>query len=65
MTDTKLLKAKIMENGYIQADIAKMLNISPASLNKRINNKADFTAPQIKTLMDALKISDIIPVFFA
>ena len=50
MTDTLKLKALIVEHGYTQKDVAKMLGLSAQSLNKKIHNKTEFKASEISLL---------------
>ncbi len=49
MTDTFLLNKAINESGYKKIKLAKELDITPASLSRKINNEYDFkTAEAIK-----------------
>lgn len=67
MTNTKKLRALIVERGYTQERVAAHLGITTASLNYKINNKREFKATEIKMLVELLKISegDIPVIFFA
>ncbi len=64
MTNTKLLKAKIVENGYTQTQLAQQMGISYQTLNSKINNKIEFKASEIDTICKLLKIVDMDEIFF-
>lgn len=50
-------KGYLAENNIQQKEIAKMLNISQATLSKKINGKSgDFTAQDLKKICTNLKI---------
>lgn len=63
-TNTSKLKARIIEMGLTQEQIAKILNISYQTLSYKINNKTDFKASEIQTLCEILKITDKDKYFF-
>lgn len=63
-TNTKLLKAKIVELGFTQEQIAEKIGISYQSLCNKINNKYDFKASEIQALCDLLSIKDKDKYFF-
>lgn len=65
MTDTLKLKALIVEHGYTQKDVAKMLGLSAQSLNKKINNKTEFKASEISRLCAVFGIENGTTIFFA
>ena len=65
LTNTRLLKAKMVEKGFTQGDIAERIGLSPTSVNRKINGKMDFTATEIYRLCDLLSINDKNAVFFA
>ena len=67
MTDTGLLKVKIEESGYKLQFIAERCNLSYQGFMNKVNNKTDFTAPEIKILRDLLKMSptEMEVIFFA
>ena len=65
MTDSKKLKAKIVENGLTQEELAEKLNISPTSLNNKINNKFPFNSDEMFRISDILKIKEPREIFFA
>lgn len=65
MTDTNLLKAKIIENGLTQKKMAELLKISLQSFNYKINNKREFTVSEIVKICDLLKIKNKDTYFFA
>ena len=65
MTNILKLKAAIMESGYNQEQLAKILGLTVSTLNYKINNKREFKAKEIKKLCEVLNISDIKTIFFA
>lgn len=64
MTNVNLLKAKIVECGYIQSDIAKMLNISASSLNDKLCGRRGFKQDEIENLSRILKIEKEVNKYF-
>jgi len=57
MVDGKYLQIKIVESGLKQADIARALQISEESLQRKINNIGrGFTVAQMQQLVDILHI---------
>lgn len=56
MTNTLKLKAIMVERGLTQADLAKALNISEQTMNYKINNRREFKASEIQTLIKILQI---------
>ena len=65
MTNTKKLRALILERGLTQEQVAAHLGITTASLNYKINNQREFKASEIKALVELLKIPDEdVPVIF-
>lgn len=66
MTNTKKLRALILECGLTQEQVAAHLGITPASLNYKINNKREFKASEIKSLVELLNIpnEDVTGIFF-
>ena len=67
MTNTKKLKGKLAENGETIQTLAKKLNMSAPTLSYKINNKSEFSATELKSLLEILNIedSDIRKIFFA
>lgn len=65
MTNTNLLKGAIKSKGLTQSETAKIIGISTASLNYKINNRRQFTASEISKLVDLLTIIDKDKYFFA
>lgn len=65
MTDSKKLRAIILERGYTQAEVAKKLQISATSFNYKVNNKRAFNSDEMFKLCEILQIIDPKPVFFA
>ncbi len=64
MTDTKKLKARMVELGFTAAQIADMLGISRQSFSLKLNNKVEFKASEITKISDVLSIKDKGPYFF-
>lgn len=66
MTNTELLKAKIDESGYKIQYVAEKCGLSYQGFLNKMNNKTQFTAPEIKTLRTLLKLSpeDVERIFF-
>ena len=64
LTATNLLKAKLIEMGYRQEDIADILNISSQSFSYKLNNKREFKASEIEALCSVLKIQNKDAYFF-
>lgn len=58
MTNTKKLRALILERGFIQEQVAAHLGITTTSLNYKINNKREFKASEIHALIELLEIKD-------
>ena len=65
MTNTLKLKAAIMESGFNQEQLAKMLGMTNATFNYKVNNKSEFKASEIKKLCKILKIKDVDTIFLA
>lgn len=65
MTDTKKLKAILVENGVTQKEIAKKLGISSTSFNYKLSNKRPFNADEMFKLCDLLYIAEPRNIFFA
>ena len=64
MTATNKLKSKLIECGFTQTTIARMLNISYQAFNNKLNNKLDFKASEIDALCEILGIEDKDAYFF-
>lgn len=52
------LRAKIVEAGLTQAELAKACKISRATLNRKINGHVPFDAEEILSICRALRIVD-------
>ena len=67
LTNTLKLRALMLEKGFTQGQLAKLLEISEQSLNYKINNKREFKASEIKTLVNLLHIpmEEVDRIFFA
>lgn len=63
-TNTRKLKAKMVECGVSASELSQIIGISRQSFSMKLNNKADFRATEIKTICDVLRIDDVTPYFF-
>lgn len=63
--DHNKLKGKIREVYGTQVEFAKTIGISSASLNKKLNNKVEFTQKEISQAVISLELdNNEIPVYF-
>ena len=58
MINTLKLKSKMVELGYTQKDIAKLLDIAPATVSQKLNNVRPMTLLEANTLSECLGIGD-------
>jgi transcriptional regulator with XRE-family HTH domain len=67
MTDTAKLKQAIADSGLKKSHIAQQMGITRQSLDRYINNKAEFRASHIETLSTILKLvpEQRMAIFFA
>lgn len=65
MTDTKKLRAIIVERGMTQSELAEKLDISLSAFNFKVNNKRPFNSDEMFKLCEILHIEDPKPIFFA
>ncbi len=67
MTNTSKLKAKIIENGLLQEQVAMQLGMTSATFNYKVNNKSEFKASEIKKLGEILHLTaeEVNTIFFA
>lgn len=63
MPNTLKLRALMLEKGYTQGQLAKLLGISEQSMNYKINNKREFKAKEIKAIIELLGINDVKEIF--
>lgn len=61
----KLLKARIVEKGFTQSEIAEKIGISATAFNNKITGKVDFKASEISKLSDILDIDNKDAYFFS
>lgn len=59
MTRSEELRKKIQKSGYKYKFLASALGLSYYALKLKIDNKNDFTASEICTLCDILKITSL------
>ena len=67
MTDTERLNRKIKDSGIKKNWISEKCGMSYNSFLNKLNNKTDFTAPEISTLKDVLGLSpqEVNDIFFS
>ena len=67
MTHSAKLKAKIVENGLLQEQVAMQLGMTSATFNYKVNNKTEFKASEIKKLAEILHLTadEVMAIFFA
>ena len=65
MTDSRKLRAIILERGMTQSEIAEKLKISLTTFNYKVNNKRSFNSDEMFKLCEILQIVDPKPIFFA
>lgn len=63
-TNTKKLKARIIEKNYTQAQVADFLKLSYQSFSYKLNNKVEFKASEIQLLCELLEIQNKDEYFF-
>lgn len=51
------LKGVLAEKGLNQKYLADLLNLSPVTINQKINGTLEFTYTEAETICDALKVS--------
>ena len=59
MTNTMLLRGRIKDSGYKMSFLAKQIDITPYSFQRKIDGLNEFTASEIKILCDILNISSL------
>lgn len=64
MIRTDKLKGIIVENGYSQCDVAKMIGITPKTFYDKMKNGV-FGSDEIQVMIDRLHIDDPVSIFFA
>lgn len=50
-------KGVLAERGLVQKDIAKLLNLSPVTINQKINGTLDFSYSEVEAICTHLDIS--------
>ena len=58
MTNTKLLKSKLVEKGFTIGELAETIGISHTSMSYKINGKRDFTVKEIYLICTELGIDN-------
>ena len=64
MVDTDALRGLIAQRRLSQAQVAKMLNITPKTFYDKMR-KGVFDTDQVEHLVEILKIDDVAGIFFA
>lgn len=60
-----LLEYTMHENGKSITDMCNMLNISRSAFYRKCNGKSEFTMSEIKKIVDYLKLTSPVEIFFA
>lgn len=63
----KILKSKMVLNGFTRRDLAKLLGLSVSSISQKLCGRQAFSLEQIKKVAEALKLSEdeIIKIFLS
>ncbi len=64
MLDVKVLKGKMVQNGYNNNTMAAALGITPRTFTTRLKT-GDFGAKEIEIMIDKLKLDNPMDIFFA
>ena len=64
MLDVKALKAEMVRNGYNNVTMAKELGITSRTFTTRLKT-GDFGSKEIEIMIDKLKLSTPMKIFFA
>ena len=64
MIKTNDLKGIIVKNGFSQSDMARKIGITPKTFYEKMKNGV-FGSDEIQIMIDELKISDPVQIFFA
>jgi transcriptional regulator with XRE-family HTH domain len=64
MIKTNILKARFVEKGYTQQDIARELGITGVTLSRKLN-RGVFNSDEIYKMIVLLDIKDPAEIFFA
>ena len=51
------IKALIVEKGFTQTEIARLIYVDKAALNKKLNNRKDLTVRELLAICDVLHVS--------
>lgn len=63
-TNTRKLKARMVECGVSASELSRILGISRQAFSMKLNNRSDFRATEIQVISDRLGIVDVTPYFF-
>lgn len=59
------LRGRMAEKGVTQLMLAKLMGLSPTSVNFKLSGKSDFTVKEMKMLKYSLDLESIDEYFFA
>lgn len=67
MTDSRKLKAVIIEKGFTQDQIAELIGMSSTTFSYKLNNKVEFKASEILIISKVLELTtqQTMDIFFA
>lgn len=57
------IKAKIVERGMTQGEVAKMIGISPNSFSRKLLGKRDFSLSEVMSLCTVLELENPQDIF--
>lgn len=58
-----LLRAKMVECGYSQGQVASLIGMHGNTLSRKVNGESDFTLTEVRKLCHVLRIADPVRVF--
>lgn len=64
MINERKLKAALTLKGATMEDLAKYLNINPATLSRKMHGASDFTRGEIQKTCDYLELDSPVDIFF-
>ena len=65
MVAVRKIKARIVELGLTQRDVAEYMGVSRQTLTDKLNGKKDFKLSEIEAICRKLEIEDKVGYFFA
>lgn len=58
-----LLRAKMVECGYSQGQVASLIGMHGNTLSRKVNGESDFTLTEVRKLCHVLRIADPVRIF--